>query len=104
MGAEAVKEMLQELDLDALSAQLKAEIATLIEKEKDRESEGQKRTRAIKRLEVVEAFRQSGNKPEWMMLDVIPVIPPRSAPHGSAGRRPLRHQRPERSVSPRDQP
>ena len=76
IGAEAVKEMLQELDLDALSAQLKAEIATLIEKEKDRESEGQKRTHAIKRLEVVEAFRQSGNKPEWMVLDVIPVIPP----------------------------
>ena len=76
IGAEAVHEMLAELDLDALSAQLKAEIATLIEKEKDREGEGQKRTHAIKRLEVVEAFRQSGNKPEWMVLDVVPVIPP----------------------------
>ena len=76
IGAEAVHEMLAELDLDALSAQLKAEIAALIEKEKDREGEGQKRTHAIKRLEVVEAFRQSGNKPEWMVLDVVPVIPP----------------------------
>ncbi len=76
IGAEAVKEMLQELDLDALSVQLKNEIAVLIEKEKDREGEGQKRTHAIKRLEVVEAFRQSGNKPEWMILDVVPVIPP----------------------------
>ena len=76
IGAEAVHEMLAELDLDALSAQLKAEIATLIEKEKDREGEGQKRTHAIKRLEVVEAFRQSGNRPEWMILSVVPVIPP----------------------------
>ena len=76
MGAEAVREMLQELDLEALSVQLKTEIATLIEKEKGREGEGQKRTHAIKRLEVVEAFRQSGNRPEWMILDVVPVIPP----------------------------
>ncbi len=76
IGAEAVREMLAELDLEALSAQLKAEIATLIEKEKDREGEGQKRTHAIKRLEVVEAFRLSGNRPEWMILDVVPVIPP----------------------------
>ena len=76
IGAEAVKEMLKELDLEALSVQLKEEIAMLIEKEKDREGEGQKRTHAIKRLEVVEAFRQSGNKPEWMVLDVVPVIPP----------------------------
>ena len=76
IGAEAVREMLAELDLDALSTQLKAEIATLIEKEKNRDGEGQKRTHAIKRLEVVEAFRQSGNRPEWMILDVVPVIPP----------------------------
>ena len=76
MGAEAVREMLAELDLDKISAQLKAEIAELIEKERDRESEGQKRARAVKRLEVVEAFRASNNKPEWMVLDVVPVIPP----------------------------
>ncbi len=76
IGAEAVKEMLLALDLEALSVSLKAEIADLIEKERDRDSEGQKRTHAIKRLEVVEAFRQSKNKPEWMILDVVPVIPP----------------------------
>ena len=76
MGAEAVKMMLQELDLDKLSADLKAEIAVLVEKERSRDTEGQKRARAVKRLEVVEAFRASNNKPEWMILDVIPVIPP----------------------------
>ncbi len=76
IGAEAVKEMLQALDLEALSVSLKKEIADLIEKERDRDTEGQKRTHAIKRLEVVEAFRQSHNKPEWMIMDVVPVIPP----------------------------
>lgn len=76
MGAEAVKQMLQELDLEELSRTLKEEIAVLIEKERDKETEGQKRARAVKRLEVVEAFRSSGNKPEWMILDVVPVIPP----------------------------
>jgi len=76
MGAEAVKEMLLELDLDAISEKLKKEIAELVEKERDRETEGQKRSRAVKRLEVIEAFRQSGNRPEWMILDVVPVIPP----------------------------
>ena len=76
IGAEAVKEMLLALDLDALSAALKKEIADLIEKERDREGEGQKRTHAIKRLEVVEAFRLSKNRPEWMIMDVVPVIPP----------------------------
>ena len=76
MGAEAVKELLQKIDLDALSVRLRNEINELTIKERDRESEGQKRARAVKRLEVVEAFRQSGNKPEWMVLDVVPVIPP----------------------------
>ncbi|MDO4838755.1 MAG: DNA-directed RNA polymerase subunit beta' [Clostridia bacterium] len=76
MGAEAVKQMLQELDLDQLSAELKATIAKLTEQERDRDTEGQKRARAVKRLEVVEAFRMSHNKPEWMIMDVIPVIPP----------------------------
>ncbi len=76
IGAEAVKEMLLALDLDQLSASLKKEIADLIEKERDREGEGQKRTHAIKRLEVVEAFRLSNNRPEWMIMDVVPVIPP----------------------------
>lgn len=67
MGAEAIKELLQEIDLEKLSKELKAEI---------RESTGQKRVRAIRRLEVVQAFIDSGNRPEWMILDVIPVIPP----------------------------
>jgi len=76
MGAEAVKELLMELDLESLSEKLKKEVAELTEKERDRETEGQKRARTVKRLEVVEAFRQSNNKPEWMILDVVPVIPP----------------------------
>ncbi len=76
MGAEAVKELLQRVDLEALSTELRNEIATLTEKERFRETEGQKRAKAIKRLEVVEAFRLSGNKPEWMILDVVPVMPP----------------------------
>ena len=76
MGAEAVKEMLLDLNLEEISEKLKKEITELAEKERERDSEGQKRARAVKRLEVVEAFRQSGNKPEWMILDVVPVIPP----------------------------
>ncbi len=76
MGAEAVQDLLKELDLEKLAADLKAEIAQLTEKERDRETEGQKRARAVKRLEVVESFRTSHNKPEWMILNVVPVIPP----------------------------
>jgi len=71
MGAEAIKELLAEIDLDALAKELRSELA---------DSTGQKRIRTIKRLEVVEAFRQSSNKPEWMILDVIPVIPPELRP------------------------
>ena len=67
MGAEAVKELLQGVDVEALSAQLKQELLT---------ASGQKKTRIIKRLEVVEAFRKSGNKLEWMVLEAVPVIPP----------------------------
>ena len=67
MGAESIKELLQAIDLEAEAAELKAGL---------RESTGQKRAKIIKRLEVVEAFRGSGNKPEWMIMDVVPVIPP----------------------------
>ena len=67
MGAESIKELLQAIDLEKEAAALKAEL---------KNSTGQKRARIIKRLEVVESFRGSGNKPEWMILDVIPVIPP----------------------------
>ena len=67
MGAESIKELLAEIDLDALSEQLKEELEA---------SSGQKRIRLLKRLDVVESFRLSGNRPEWMILDVVPVIPP----------------------------
>ena len=67
MGAEAIKKLLAEIDLDALSASLKEELET---------ASGQKRVRLLKRLDVVESFRMSGNRPEWMILDVVPVIPP----------------------------
>ena len=67
MGAEAVKELLAQIDISALSESLHAELE---------QAAGQKKVRIIKRLEVVEAFRKSGNKPEWMILDVVPVIPP----------------------------
>ena len=67
MGAEAVKELLQAIDLEAEATELQAAL---------NDSSGQKRARVIKRLEAVEAFRGSGNKPEWMIMDVIPVIPP----------------------------
>ncbi len=67
MGAESVLELLQNIDLERESKELKEQL---------RESSGQKRAKIIKRLEVVEAFRHSGNKPEWMILNVVPVIPP----------------------------
>jgi len=67
MGAEAVKTLLSEIELEKESVELRKGL---------KESTGQKRARIIKRLEVVEAFRNSGNKPEWMVLDIIPVIPP----------------------------
>ena len=71
MGAEAIKELLKEIDVDALAAELREEAES---------SQGQKKIRIIKRLEVVEAFKHSGNKPEWMVLDVVPVIPPEIRP------------------------
>ena len=67
MGAEAIKKLLEEIDLDELVHELRDEIRT---------SSGQKKQRAVRRLEVAEAFRKSGNRPEHMILDVIPVIPP----------------------------
>ena len=67
MGAESIHELLAAIDLEKESAELQAELET---------ATGQKRARIIKRLEVVEAFRESGNKPEWMIMTVIPVIPP----------------------------
>ena len=71
MGAEAIQYLLKELDLDKMSEELREELRT---------AGGQKRLRAIRRLEVVEAFRKSGNRPEWMIMEVIPVIPPELRP------------------------
>ena len=67
MGAEAIKQLLQDIDLEREAEELKAGLV---------DATGQKRARIVKRLEVVEAFRESGNKPEWMVMDAIPVIPP----------------------------
>ena len=72
MGAEAIQELLAEIDLDALSAQLKEELEPV----PGQRVSGQKAMRILKRLEVVEAFRLSGNRPEWMIMNVVPVIPP----------------------------
>ncbi len=67
MGAEYIQKLLKEIDVEQLAAELREELT---------DASGQKRARLLKRLEVVESFRQSGNRPEWMILDVIPVIPP----------------------------
>ncbi|MDR2359770.1 MAG: DNA-directed RNA polymerase subunit beta' [Oscillospiraceae bacterium] len=67
MGAEAIKALLREIDCDQLADQLRGEL---------KDASGQKKAKIVKRLEVVEAFRQSGNRPEWMIMDVLPVIPP----------------------------
>nr|WP_317411929.1 DNA-directed RNA polymerase subunit beta' [uncultured Solibaculum sp.] len=67
MGAEAIRDLLAEIDLEKLSVELKEELEN---------ASGQKRVRILKRLEVVEAFRQSNNRPEWMILEAVPVIPP----------------------------
>ncbi|MBM7650363.1 DNA-directed RNA polymerase subunit beta' [Bacillus ectoiniformans] len=71
MGAEAIKKLLQDIDLEKEVEVLKEELKS---------AQGQRRTRAIKRLEVIEAFRHSGNDPDWMILDVLPVIPPELRP------------------------
>ena len=67
MGAEAIKKLLQDIDVNTLSEELREQVE---------DASGQKKLKLVKRLEVIEAFKQSGNKPEWMILDVIPVIPP----------------------------
>ncbi len=71
MGAEAIKKLLTDIDLEKESAELKAQL---------KDTSGQKKVRIIKKLEVIESFRLSGNKPEWMILDAIPVIPPELRP------------------------
>ncbi len=71
IGAEAIKELLQQIDCTELAAQLRDEL---------KNASGQKKAKLVKRLEVVEAFRQSGNRPEWMVIDILPVIPPEIRP------------------------
>jgi DNA-directed RNA polymerase subunit beta' len=71
MGAEAIKVLLEEMDLDEMAAELRQEL---------KNASGQRKVRAIRRLEVVEAFKNSGNRPEWMIMDVVPVIPPELRP------------------------
>lgn len=71
MGAEAVRDLLEQIDLEKLSEELKHELET---------AQGQKKAKIIKRLEIVEAFRLSGNRPEWMIMSVVPVIPPELRP------------------------
>ena len=71
MGAEGIKKLLEEIELEPLAIELRKEV---------REVSGQRRIRAIRRLEVVEAFRRSNNRPEWMIMDVVPVIPPELRP------------------------
>ena len=95
MGAEAVKKIIEQIDLDELSQTLHVEM---------RQTSGQRRKKAIKRLRLIEAFRKSGARPEWMILSTLPVIPARPATDGAARRRSLRDVRPERPLSPRHQP
>ena len=71
MGAEAIKKLLADIDCEQLSKELRDEL---------RDASGQKKAKLVKRLEVVEAFRQSGNSPTWMIIDVLPVIPPEIRP------------------------
>ncbi len=71
MGAESIKALLEEMDLDEMAQELRQEL---------RDTSGQRKIRAIRRLEVVEAFKNSGNRPEWMIMDVVPVIPPELRP------------------------
>ncbi|MBQ3701682.1 MAG: DNA-directed RNA polymerase subunit beta' [Oscillospiraceae bacterium] len=71
IGAEAIKELLSQIDCEKLAAELREELKT---------AGGQKKAKLVKRLEVVEAFRQSGNRPEWMVIDILPVIPPEIRP------------------------
>ena len=96
MGAEAIKELLHRVEVEKLSEELREKMKV--------DPSLQKRIKYAKRLKVLESFRKSGNKPEWMILDVHPGASAGVAPAGASGRRPFRHFRSERSLSPRHQP
>ncbi len=95
IGAEAIRTLLEGLDLDVLSSELRAK---MVEKGVKADK------RLLKRIEIVENFRDSGNKPEWMILDVVPVIPPELRPMVQLDGGRFATQRSERSVPPRHQP
>jgi len=95
MGAEAIRELLRDMDLDSMARDLRAQMLG--------ETSVQKRKKIVKRLKVIEAFLKSGNQPDWMILEVVPVIPPELrplVPWTVAGR----DVGPERPLSPRHQP
>ena len=94
IGGDAIKELLHRVDLDRLARELRQEIIM---------TQSQRRARAIKRLEVVEALISSRSRPEWMILDVVPVISPELRPDGAARRRTLRHVGPQRPLPPHHQ-
>ncbi len=94
-GRRGYQGAFEQIDLDEEAAKLRKELT---------ESTGQKRVRAVKRLEVVEAFRKFGNRPEWIVLDVVLVIPPGTQADGAAGRRAFRDLRPQRPLPPSHQP
>jgi DNA-directed RNA polymerase subunit beta' len=96
MGAEGVRELLRTLDLNRQVETLRQELETTGSEAKSK--------KISKRLKVLEGFQQSGIKPEWMILEVLPVLPPDLASLGAAGWRPFRHLGPERPVSPGHQP
>ena len=96
MGAEAIKELLRRVEVEKLSDELREKMKT--------DASLQKRIKFAKRLKVLEAFRKSGNKPEWMILDVIPVLPPELRPLVPLDGGRFATVRSQRSVSPRNQP
>ena len=96
MGAEGIKELLKKVDVEALSDEIREQMKT--------EASQQKKLKFAKRLRVVESFRKSGNKPEWMILDVLPGDSAGVAPAGAARWRPFRHLRSERPLPARHQP
>ena len=96
MGAEGIKELLKKVDVEFLSEDIREKMKT--------EASVQKKLKFAKRLRVVESFRKSGNKPEWMILDVHSGDSAGAASPGAARWRPLRHLRFKRSLPPRDQP
>ena len=96
IGAEAIRKLLAAIDLEKLRDELRVDIAE--------SNGGEKQKKLVKRLKVVEAFIDSGNRPEWMILTGRAGDPAGTAPAGAAGWRPLRHLGPQRSLSPRHQP